>query len=569
MAALTSQDRHQRPPNSIPSSPDLEADNQTFNPRHNTAIDPQEPSGLNITSDPASLDQSRFLASATSSRSRPADRGEPLATSSRNTASEGVPHDDLGENIYDTSAYLDNKLESANPVLIYPLLITAALYLFEHISISTASWLLGALRGLIQLVRLISLGRFQPEDPEDLLFFDQLTLEELPRDIRTIISKFQLDPKLMVFNCCPTCFALYHPGQTPPKCTYQLNEVPGFFSLDQPMDVDHSSLDKDETCSEELFQADDSDPEVVAHNVQDTRNLLNDMANEDLYEIEASQPPPANDGVCFNDIEFNTNTSSNDTDYENQELMVVLFTGQMEITFMKGFSRAGNLAALLKGKRVPTALNPYLPQLCSLFEPIPYVPKTTSSSDQKKAIDADIYKQMIEHMNRERLNECAWKSASEWNFLPENEKRVTAPVSDSARFVKRYVHKGVNFTTFETSKANSVVQVRSQVNNMMSFGKINSIFVHRRTPIGSLSSLDDTWVSVELFQPVPPSKPNCFLRLDEPDVQAHLRITTTAAPSLIHISQIVSHCAWIEYQSKEITPLLDLPSIALVSLDRE
>lgn len=1006
------QDDH-RSEDSRPSSPDVEA-------APPVPIIPDEPSGSNS----ASLHQSPSLQqpSTSASQSRPAERVTP---------------NDQDENLYDTSSYLDNDLESANPVLIYPLLIAASLVLFEHISTSTASWLLGALRGLIQLVKILSLGRVQTEDLDDMSFFDQLTLEELPQHIRTVFSKFQLDPKLMIFNCCPACFALYHVGHTPPRCTYRLDKVPGLFSLDESTEADLTSLDEeldeDNTCSQILFQADgrtpvrtyavqdlkawitrfvarpeieealektlitsrkpyknsndvsdihesyawkrfrdrngvqytassgnltfgmfvdginpygnkisgrkasitfivlvcltlpfelrylpenlflvgivpgpkepslermnhvlspvivqlkslwregiylsetsshpngrrihaallpfiadlpalrgtlgfasynahnfcsfchltkdqienfnqeswpkrtvtdhrrfafacrdaedpterdlifeeygirysvlneleywrlidfqvvdsmhnlllgllnfhcrrfwamnevqDADPDVVRHSVQDTRDLLNDLANNDSDDIEnhrntqceASQPES---GAYFNEIEFNTNTSSDDPDFEQQgwdgewlqpedpdeavfdpatvqhlnqylprvivpswvtrvipalgkasfgklkadewrnlftiqlplllipkwtdgdqyhlsllknfshlvslvqlalkrsmnvrrirayrthlkkylESSIILFPncklapnhhmafhigdclekfgpvrswwsfpferlmggilktcnnnkiGQMEITFMKGFNRAGNLAARLKGKRVPTALKPYLPQLSSIIEPMPHVLKTTSSLDVNQAIESDIYRQLIDHMNRKRLNECSWKSAAEWTFLPEDEKAVTAPVTGTARFLPRVVHKDVAFTTFKTSKADSIVQVKSHLDNSLSFGKIGSIFVHRRIPTGSLTTIQDTWVSVEFFEPVPPTKPNCFLRLNEPDVQVHLRLTTTKPPSLVHINQITSHCAWIQYQSKEITPQLDIPTIALVSLDRE
>lgn len=149
---------------------------------------------------------------------------------------------------------MENHLETANLVLIFPLLITAVLVVFENISLATANWLLNVLQAFTALVHMYGTGRPNKTN-EPVSFLDQLILDELPRDIRTVFSNFQLDPDLLIFNSCPKCFALYHTSQTPKTCTHAMNEVPGLFQPGQPTYGEPSSSDEHEaTCSEPLFK---------------------------------------------------------------------------------------------------------------------------------------------------------------------------------------------------------------------------------------------------------------------------------------------------------------------------
>jgi len=44
----------------------------------------------------------------------------------------------------------------------------------------------------------------------------------LPRDPRTLLQYFDLNPRLRSYTCCPSCFALYpDPAPTPDNCTNQ------------------------------------------------------------------------------------------------------------------------------------------------------------------------------------------------------------------------------------------------------------------------------------------------------------------------------------------------------------
>lgn len=947
------------------------------------------------------------------------------------TEEQPVPETDQSNThlpIFDTSSYMENRLETANPVLIFPLLITAILVVFENISLFTANWLLNVLQGFVTLVKTYGIGH-QNEATEPVTFLEQLILDEIPRDIRTVFSNFQLEPDLINFNSCPACFALYHPDHTPKECTHPLNEIPGLFQPGQPPEVPHSD-EPEPTCSEPLFKdyrdtkvpirqyavqnlhtwisrlvsrhniedaldeslvesrkpfnsneeigdihqsyewknfqdddgsqftahsgnltfgmftdginpfgnktsghkasitfivlvcltlpihlrylpenlflagvapgpkepsleqsnhilspvvtqlqalwnegiflnqtpshpngrriraallvviadlpalrgalgfashaatnlcsfcflthkditnfnpeswrrrtsshhqelafrcrdaddpkkrkdifkkygvrysvlnelsyfkvvdsqvvdsmhnlllgllqrhcrhfwsmsdQEDCDPAPPAANVREVRDLLGDMARKakELF-IPRTEDTSHSREDQFQHMEFGTNTSSNDLDFElhgwegkwvepsdpeeivfdqamlktinaflprihvpswinrpirslgnasfgklkadewrnlftiqlplhlipmwsngdqrDQSLLknlahlaslvnlglkrtmtsdrinryrhhlkqylegvLILFPhsdlvtnhhmafhladclerfgpvrawwsfpferlmggilktghnnhiGQLEITFTKSFGRLGNLAALLKDQRVPALLQPYLTRLLSIIEPIPFVAHTASSLPSDQAIEAKIYRQLIKHMNSQSLDNSAWISAADWTFMSLEEKRVCAPVRASAKFISTVKHKEVTFSTFSHSKNDSVVQVNSGINSTMSFGRIVSIFIHRRLPAGLKKPIDDTWVVIQHFLPVPPSKPNCFLALNEPDLQAHLRLNMFSEPSIHHINHIVSHCAWVEYRAREITHQLDMPTVGLVSVDR-
>ncbi|EGG11565.1 uncharacterized protein MELLADRAFT_59770 [Melampsora larici-populina 98AG31] len=155
-----------------------------------------------------------------------------LSSTSRNHGAEtGRSNPDIP--VHDTSSYMENHLETANPVLIFPLFVTAILVVFENISLSTANWLLSVLQGFTTLVKTYGTG-CSTEETTPLTFLDQLVFDEMPRDIRTIFSNFQLDPDLIIFNTCPMCFAMYHIDHTPKACTRRVNEVPGLFQPDPP-----------------------------------------------------------------------------------------------------------------------------------------------------------------------------------------------------------------------------------------------------------------------------------------------------------------------------------------------
>ncbi|RPD67245.1 hypothetical protein L226DRAFT_452550 [Lentinus tigrinus ALCF2SS1-7] len=88
------------------------------------------------------------------------------------------------------------------------------LHLFYGLSHRASGLLLKCLRFLVQVAYTSATGGgVSPED--------SATLDRLPIDIRTIVSRFDLDPHLRSFVCCPVCFAIYDTRPLPGTCLHR------------------------------------------------------------------------------------------------------------------------------------------------------------------------------------------------------------------------------------------------------------------------------------------------------------------------------------------------------------
>jgi len=57
-------------------------------------------------------------------------------------------------------------------------------------------------------------------DASQLAPADRLSLLKFPRDYRTILNHFDLDPRLRFYVCCPSCCTLYDDVDFPDACTF-------------------------------------------------------------------------------------------------------------------------------------------------------------------------------------------------------------------------------------------------------------------------------------------------------------------------------------------------------------
>lgn len=245
----------------------------------------------------------------------------------------------------------------------------------------------------------------------------------------------------------------------------------------------------------------------------------------------------------------------------------MLLVGQMEITFLIGFCQSGNLVALLQDEsKLPPLIRPYAQQLRAIFDPRPSVPRKNTSIDSH-ILDKDVITQLVDHLNGNDSNNT-WLASDAWSFLSAEEKEHHSPVTSHATLHKSFEHCGVTFSTFEQEPKNSVVHVVEGSTKAVSFGKIVSIFTHKRISTSSIGALSDTWFCVEPFAQVPRNKPDPFLKLGEPDIQAHLRLARTSKAQVRNLDEIKAHCAWIEYAPHEIADQLNMKTVALISLER-
>ncbi|KAH9817076.1 hypothetical protein DFH28DRAFT_890082, partial [Melampsora americana] len=243
-------------------------------------------------------------------------------------------------------------------------------------------------------------------------------------------------------------------------------------------------------------------------------------------------------------------------------------TGELEITFLLSFCRAGNIAALLQDdSKMPISLRPFIQQLQDIFDPAPFEPESINQSKSQPLEDA-ISCELVKRLNSFRAENCAWLASNEWSDLPAIRAAQFAPVTSHAVFETGIHHEGVLYTTLNRDPNNSIIHVVSRSNGATLFGQIVSIFRHKRYPTENRPPVLDTWLMVKYFAPVPTNKPNPFSKIDLPDMQVHLHLEIASTPRLTHISEVIAQCAWIVYEPQEIHFLLNMKTIAMVSVDR-
>lgn len=122
--------------------------------------------------------------------------------------------------------FMNLNFRSTSPISLHAGLVGAMIAVFDHMSLSTASWLMKSQHHTVEMI----LKQQHPDDPAS--YVDQMVLGQIPQDIRTMIKWLNIDPKLMIYNCCNTCFALYRMDNTPPRCIQSSDDIPSFISTE-------------------------------------------------------------------------------------------------------------------------------------------------------------------------------------------------------------------------------------------------------------------------------------------------------------------------------------------------
>lgn len=102
---------------------------------------------------------------------------------------------------------------------------------------------------------------------------------------------------------------------------------------------------------------------------------------------------------------------------------------------------------------------------------------------------------------------------------------------------------------------------------LVSFGQILSIFVHRccKSPTDTIM---ETWLHVQSFPPIPSKLHEPFETIQEPNVKAYLCMWQPTKDQVVELSEVIAHCAWLMYKPKEVNLSLNLPTVALLSMER-
>lgn len=218
----------------------------------------------------------------------------------------------------------------------------------------------------------------------------------------------------------------------------------------------------------------------------------------------------------------------------------------------------------MKDDKLPASLKPYVSRLESLYDPPQPKPKRLSNSTLQP-IGAKTLDMLVDRLNSEKTKVCKWMHPEKWALLSDEQAFGVCPVQAKGIPYKRVMYKDVWFTTFSTSQANSFVVFKDSAG--VGFGRIFSIFLHRRSP-NPTQNIFDTWLNIQCFPPIPSKLYEPFRHIQVPEMKTYLRAWGPTQDKLIKLDEIVSHCSWLMYKPGEVDSKLQIPTVALVCMDR-
>ncbi|PLW31340.1 hypothetical protein PCANC_19621 [Puccinia coronata f. sp. avenae] len=186
--------------------------------------------------------------------------------------------------------------------------------------------------------------------------------------------------------------------------------------------------------------------------------------------------------------------------------------GQIEITCLTNFYRIGNIRALLDNPKFPEAVTPFIREVKSLYNPIPFAPHTQTKNLLN--LDDRLFKGLIGWINELfPLVDQTWISSDKWDGIRSRNPNMFAPLSSRVLKIPNLVNDGIVFSSVKTSENNCVVALKPNANGI-NFGIINLIFQHSRiTP--TKEALKDTWLSIKPLIPAPSSVGKLYRQLEK------------------------------------------------------
>lgn len=125
------------------------------------------------------------------------------------------------------ASYFHHEFEEKPGPLVASLLVAVVLYILAGLSRSNSNFVLNALRVIVLATGTVCarIGTHIPSEPINHL----LDPSEWPRDIRTALNTFKVDPVTIHYACCKKCFSIYPPTylkstdepQYPTHCTFR------------------------------------------------------------------------------------------------------------------------------------------------------------------------------------------------------------------------------------------------------------------------------------------------------------------------------------------------------------
>jgi hypothetical protein len=193
-------------------------------------------------------------------------------------------------------------------------------------------------------------------------------------------------------------------------------------------------------------------------------------------------------------------------------------------------------------------------------------------------LDDHLFKGLIARMNEMfPLVNRTWISSDKWDRIKSRNSNKFAPLNSRVLKIPNLVNDKIVFSSVATSQNNCVVALKPNTHGL-NFGIIELIFQHSRIDSLDKEASTDTWLSIKPLIPAPLSVGRLYRQLEKYDqLGVTLRkIDKSSTSSIIHSTEILSHCAWTRYKPKSLaekntnqsTRKTDEEYIALVCLDR-
>ncbi|WAR56382.1 hypothetical protein PtB15_7B230 [Puccinia triticina] len=231
----------------------------------------------------------------------------------------------------------------------------------------------------------------------------------------------------------------------------------------------------------------------------------------------------------------------------------------MEITFLKKFCEVGNLKALLDIEQLPPSMQPFIQQLKSYYDPIPFTP-VTNHRRYDDSLDDQLYHNLIHKINDKfPLYGNVWITSTDYSAKEVTDRSNYTPVTSRANFLKHHSIRSEVYSTFHVSQNNSIVRLKDLSKATC---RIDSIFRHAR--IGPDDEIyKDVFFAIKPLKAVPPITSNPFRQLADYEMQVSLQMFHPETHAMvIHESEILSHCAWIKFKPGEISHDISFETIA-------
>ncbi|MBW0473531.1 hypothetical protein O181_013246 [Austropuccinia psidii MF-1] len=241
--------------------------------------------------------------------------------------------------------------------------------------------------------------------------------------------------------------------------------------------------------------------------------------------------------------------------------------GQLEITFLINFCRAGNLQALMsQHEKFPASLRPFIHQLQALHDPLPVKPKFIPKG-RVSFLDSPTLNLLIKRINElfPAGDNSSWTASKDWAKKTHSNASNFLSISSNIENLATYSVDEHVYATSKTNPSNSIVKLKNHSN--LEYGVIEKIFKHTRT-LPNQESKTDVWLKVHPLIKNDLLKKSPFSNLEDYNLQLELRTLDREMTYVIHIDDIVGHCAWIKYRPSEIRQEIVIDCIALVSLER-